>query len=54
MNIALIAHDAKKELMLQFCIAYSGILNKHNLTATGITSAIIFAFIFTLIFKPKN
>ena len=25
-----------------------------DLTATGITSAIIFAFIFTLIFKPKN
>ena len=22
MNIALIAHDAKKELMVQFCIAY--------------------------------
>ena len=26
MNIALIAHDKKKELMVQFCIAYSGIL----------------------------
>ena len=25
-----------------------------DLTATGITSAIIFAFVFTLIFKPKN
>ena len=25
-----------------------------DLTATGITSAIIFAFIFTLIFRPKN
>ena len=24
MNIALIAHDAKKELMVQFCIAYCG------------------------------
>ena len=22
MNIALIAHDAKKELLVQFCIAY--------------------------------
>ncbi len=37
MNIALIAHDAKKELMIQFCTAYSGILGKHNLCATGTT-----------------
>ncbi len=37
MNIALIAHDSKKELMIQFCIAYSGILGKHNLCATGTT-----------------
>ena len=26
MNIALIAHDTKKELMVQFCIAYCGML----------------------------
>ena len=25
-----------------------------DLTATGITAAIIFSFIFTLIFKPKD
>lgn len=37
MHIALIAHDSKKELMIQFCIAYSGILNKHSLCATGTT-----------------
>lgn len=37
MNIALIAHDSKKELMIQFCIAYSGILSKHKLCATGTT-----------------
>ncbi len=37
MNIALIAHDAKKELMVQFCIAYCGILSHHNLLATGTT-----------------
>mgnify|MGYP002795788984 CR=1 FL=1 len=30
MNIALIAHDAKKELMVQFCIAYCGVLSRHN------------------------
>ena len=37
MNIALIAHDSKKELMIQFCIAYCGILCRHNLIATGTT-----------------
>lgn len=37
MTIALIAHDAKKELMIQFCIAYCGILSRHNLCATGTT-----------------
>ena len=37
MNIALMAHDSKKELMVQFCIAYSGILSHHNLCATGTT-----------------
>lgn len=41
MNIALIAHDAKKELMIQFCIAYYGILNKHSLCATGTTGKIV-------------
>lgn len=37
MHIALIAHDSKKELMIQFCIAYSGIMSKHSLCATGTT-----------------
>ena len=37
MNIALIAHDSKKELMIQFCIAYCRILSRHNLCATGTT-----------------
>ncbi len=37
MTIALIAHDSKKELMIQFCMAYSGVLAKHNLCATGTT-----------------
>ena len=31
MNIALIAHDEKKELMVQFCIAYCGVLSRNNL-----------------------
>jgi len=41
MNIALIAHDKKKELMVQFCMAYCGILSKHNLCATGTTGKLI-------------
>lgn len=41
MTIALIAHDAKKELMIQFCIAYCGILSRYNLVATGTTAKIV-------------
>ena len=41
MNIALIAHDRKKELMVQFCIAYCGILAKHNLCSTNTTGKLI-------------
>ena len=41
MNIALIAHDAKKELMVQFCIAYCGILSRHTLCATGTTGKMV-------------
>ena len=41
MNIALIAHDSKKELMTQFCIAYCGILSKHSLCATGTTGRLV-------------
>ena len=41
MNIAIIAHDAKKELMIQFCIAYCGILSRHSLCATGTTGKMV-------------
>ncbi|MBQ9797499.1 MAG: methylglyoxal synthase [Clostridia bacterium] len=41
MEIAIIAHDLKKELMTQFCIAYCGILSKHNLCGTSITAKYI-------------
>lgn len=37
MNIALLADDEKRELLVQFCIAYSGVLSKHNLCATATT-----------------
>lgn len=41
MNIGLIAHDAKKKLMQNFCIAYRGILSKHELYATATTGRLI-------------
>lgn len=41
MNIALIAHDNKKKLMENLCIAYRHILNKHSLFATGTTGRIV-------------
>src|SRR5699024_12117127 len=37
MNIALIAHDKKKEDIIKYCIDYNHILNKHTLYATGTT-----------------
>ena len=41
MNIGLVAHDSKKTLMQNFCIAYRGILSKHELYATGTTGRLI-------------
>ena len=41
MNIGLIAHDSKKKLMQNFCIAYRGILAKNELYATGTTGRLI-------------
>ena len=42
MEIGIIAHDMKKELMAQFCIAYCGILAKHKLCATKSTGSMIY------------
>ncbi len=41
MNIGLVAHDAKKSLMQNLCIAYRGILSKHQLYATGTTGRLV-------------
>ena len=41
MNIGLIAHDSKKQLMVQFCIAYCGIMSHHNLCSTATTGKLI-------------
>ena len=41
MNIAITAHDSKKELMAQFCIAYCGILSQHKICATNTTGKFV-------------
>ena len=41
MNIALLSNDGKKELMVQFCIAYCGILAGHTITGTKTTGKLI-------------
>ena len=41
MNIALMAHDGRKELMVQFCIAYCGILAAHDICATNTTGRLV-------------
>ena len=41
MNITLMAHDDKKELMVQFCTAYKSVLSKHNLSATATTGRLV-------------
>lgn len=41
MNIALLAHDRKKSLMVQFCTAYKSILARHNIYATATTGRLV-------------
>lgn len=41
MNIALLSHDRKKELMVQFCTAYCGILARHTVCATNTTGKVV-------------
>lgn len=43
MEIAIIANDTKKDLVAQFCIAYCGVLAKHNICATKMTGKTIAA-----------
>ena len=41
MKIAIIANNEKKELMVQLCIAYCGILSKHEICSTAATGNVI-------------
>ena len=47
MNIALMSHDNKKELMVQFCTAYAGILSQHHIYATNAYNEIDLVLLFT-------
>ncbi len=41
MTIALVAHDSKKELMVQFCTAYRKILSEQTLISTAATGRVV-------------
>ena len=41
MNIALIAHDKKKNDMIELAIKYRDVLSKHKLFATGTTGTLV-------------
>ncbi len=41
MNIAIMSHDNKKDLMVQFCTAYAGILSHHRIYATNTTGHLV-------------
>ena len=41
MNIAIMCHNRKQELMVQFCTAYCGILSKHTVCATNATGRMV-------------
>ena len=42
MTIAILAHDSRKELALQFCTAYSGILSRNTVIATDEGDLVLF------------
>ena len=41
LTIALMAHDKRKELMVQFCINYCRTLSKHKVCATAVTGKLV-------------
>ena len=41
MNIAIMSHTKKQDLMVQFCTAYCGLLSKHTLCATNATGRMV-------------
>ena len=41
MNIAIMSHTKKQDLMVQFCTAYCGVLSKHTVCATNATGRMV-------------
>ena len=41
MNIAIMSHTKKQDLMVQFCTAYCGVLSKHSVCATNATGRMV-------------
>lgn len=54
MRIALVAHDKKKEDLIQFVTAYKNILNEHELFATGTTGTRIMNEVGLTVFRYKS
>jgi len=54
MNIALIAHDKKKDDLVEFTIAYEHVLKGHELFATGTTGQRIMAATDLTIFRFQS
>ena len=41
MNIAIMSHTKKQDLMVQFCTAYCGVLSKHSVCGTNATGRMV-------------
>ena len=41
MNVAIMSHTKKQDLMVQFCTAYCGVLSKHSVCATNATGRMV-------------
>lgn len=54
MRIALVAHDKKKEDLVQFVTAYKSILEEHELFATGTTGTRIINEVGLSVFRYKS
>lgn len=54
MRIALVAHDKKKEDLIQFVTAYKSILEEHELFATGTTGTRIMVEVGLTLFRYKS
>lgn len=54
MKIALIAHDKKKQEMIDLCVKYREVLDGHSLYATGTTGTMVMGETGLKIFRMKS